>query len=302
MTRHRLIDGFDEVHSSVVRLTPCFLERGNSSTMYAAVADDNTSLPLVELRQLGEAPESALRFVVWSMGADLAPACQRLKLECARQAREHNLQPEVRCCIIFIDNQCLGHIFHREIERSFNSVELIPKLYNPAWVSSLPGVYESMMREMAAIVDEDLETGFFPLTPPPDPQCQRHMRGLVKLTITRMERSKKREVQHNQNQKVEDLQRQWLQLFNGDPRAPRLQHFCHEPGACTFSFSFSFAFFAPPTFLHASFLAIHRSRYYFHFYFTLRLCLAILINSWWPLLNTAEVVAMGTGRQPAKAA
>ena len=224
--------GFMGVESKRARLRPCYLQRGNGSTIYAALARDHTFITFEDLCSMAH----EIPFVFWNVNSDLASSCQRGKMEKARQARMHNdraLEPESTIGVImFISGECVGHIFHREIEKEFETQRLIPRLYDAAWCVTLPGMYSSMVQAFDRIVSGDWEFGFFPHVQPPDPAWERHRKALVDLTLRRSLLTRAEQEDDHLTGSLESLADEWQDFFNGDPRQPFLSHFCFKPGCC----------------------------------------------------------------------
>ena len=224
--------GFMGVESKRARLRPCYLQRGNGSTIYAALARDHTFITFEDLCSMAH----EIPFVLWNVNSDLASSCQRGKMEKARQARMHNdraLEPESTIGVImFISGECVGHIFHREIEKEFETQRLIPRLYDAAWCVTLPGMYSSMVQAFDRIVSGDWEFGFFPHVQPPDPAWERHRKALVDLTLRRSLLTRAEQEDDHLTGSLESLADEWQDFFNGDPRQPFLSHFCFKPGCC----------------------------------------------------------------------
>ena len=129
--------------------------------------------------------------------------------------------------ILLFHRGCLGHKFHRDQERQFSTKELIPKLYNTAWLSNLTGVYERMISVLKEIIAEDLAVGFFPHTRPPQAHWRQHLGTLLDVTVTRLHSPHDKDVKEIE---MASLKSEWLEVFNGDPRARGLQHFCWKEG------------------------------------------------------------------------
>jgi hypothetical protein len=68
---------------------------------------------------------------------------------------------------LLLNLSCLGHTIHREIEASFRTKVLIPRLYDTAWCVSLPDGFSRFSKALLNIIEADLATGFFPASRPP---------------------------------------------------------------------------------------------------------------------------------------
>ena len=90
-----------------------------------------------------------------------------------------------------------------------------------------------MMVELAKILDEDLESGFFPYTQPPDPSWQVHTNALLELTVRRT-RFGKILRQHERGEfteeRLEIAASAFGEVFNGDLRKHKLEHYCFRTG------------------------------------------------------------------------
>ena len=116
----------------------------------------------------------------------------------------------------------------------FGTASLVPKLSAVAWSASLPDTFSLVARALEDIVREDMSTGFFACVRPPCDETLKHTRTIADLTINRVMITRG---QHDEGDQVrEDLQQlldDYLDIFNGCTREPRIQHFCFKDGCCT---------------------------------------------------------------------
>ena len=111
---------------------------------------------------------------------------------------------------------------------------LIPKLYAVAWSASLPDTFSSVARALEDIVCEDMSAGFFAFVIPPCDETLQHTRSIAVLTIKRVMITRG---QHDEGDQVREVIQQlfddYLDIFNGCTREPRIQHFGFKEGCCT---------------------------------------------------------------------
>lgn len=206
---------------------PRFLERSNGSTIFETTDQVEPSLSVDRLLAL----TASVPFVVLCVGSDMASACVRAKLEIGHRTREHDLMSlQVgQGVALLLDVQCVAHMLQRELENVFQMKELVPKLYSTAWCSSLPGVMATMSSVLRAIVQADLAVGFYPRAPPP-PEAVRRTAALARSTVMKCKRMRAGHDEHREA--AEGLLQHYLQLLNGDPRKPFIEHYCHAEGCC----------------------------------------------------------------------
>jgi hypothetical protein len=135
---------------------------------------------------------------------------------------------------LVFDN-CRLTLTHRpSLQGVFGTASLIPKLYAVAWSASLPDTFSLVARALEDIVREDMSTGFFACIIPPCDETLQHTRSIAVLTIKRVMITRG---EHDEGDQVrEDLQLlfdDYLNIFNGCTREPRIQHFCFKEGCCT---------------------------------------------------------------------
>ena len=205
--------GFTMVDTKILRPAYCYLEYGTASNTFTATTEKNTYYPLAKMKH---ATATCLLYFAWLIGADQGAANIRMFHEIRRQVVEHNKKSGNFGMILLFINLCLAHMFHRDVERQFSTLSLIPKWFNNAWISQLVGVHKQMVVTLDAILEEDLKSGFFCMEPP-CAEWSSNVRVLLSLTMDDDETSRA----------------EWLELFNGDPRVPRVQHYCHKPGQYT---------------------------------------------------------------------
>jgi hypothetical protein len=210
---------------------PCFVERTNGSTIFAAVEGADPSLDIEKLIGL----TFTVSFVVVFLGSDLASSCQRMKQEYARRIQAHNFIADSigAGVILLMDGPCVAHVLHREVEHAFDTHKLIPRLYATAWSVSLPSVYSHIVSSLQRIVEDDLAVGFFPGVAPPSRVAQDHSEVLAKMTIMRYTHARGTwEDGDAASDTSVALFEDFKRLLNGDLRAPRIEHYCHSPGCC----------------------------------------------------------------------
>ena len=147
--------GFISTNTAELKFPLRFVEDTTSSTMFACLDQADPELSWSALLGLMADVKLLILFVC----SDLAESNGRLKLEFARRAHEHNLQASKpgSCMgfILFLDGVCLSHVIHREIEMTFASNLLIPKLYATAFSCNLPNMQASIKASLLKIVRED---------------------------------------------------------------------------------------------------------------------------------------------------
>ena len=137
---------------------PKFLARTNGSTIFACMQAAGAGSSLEQFFEMS----SFVDFLVVFVGSDLASSCGRAKQEVLFRCKQHN-EGAVQAgqgVVLLIQGDCAAHIVHREVEGHFKTQELIPRLYNTAWSSSLPGMYAKMLACLEKMVAADLQHGF----------------------------------------------------------------------------------------------------------------------------------------------
>ena len=84
-----------------------------------------------------------------------------------------------------------------------------------------------MISVLKEIIAEDLAIVFFPHTRPPQAHWRQHLGTLLDVTVTRVHSPHDKDVKELE---MASLKSEWLEVFNGDPRASGLQHFCWKEG------------------------------------------------------------------------
>jgi hypothetical protein len=222
---------FTAVEQRDLLFPPCFVERTNGSTIFAAVEGADPSLDIDKLIAL----TYTVPFVVVFLGSDLASSCQRMKQEYSRRIRAHNLIADSigAVVILLVDGPCVAHVLHREVEAAFDTHKLIPRLYSTAWSVSLPSFYSNIISALHRIVEDDLSVGFFPGVCSPSRESQEHAANLAELSLVSYKFARGAwEDGGEASDKSEAILADFKRLLNGDLRAPRIEHYCHAPGCC----------------------------------------------------------------------
>jgi hypothetical protein len=225
------LEDFMSVESRQLRMPVCYLARSTGSNMLAAL---HAACPSIDFAHLRLIAQLGVNFVFLYVGSDLASSGGRLKFELARRATEYNQARSAHeGCIILVDGQCAAHVLHREIESAFSTVQLIPKLYATAFSISMAGTFARVVQHLEAIVRRDLVTGFHPHMRPPSDDALSHTKALAEVCILRVRYVRART--EDGSVVPDDLQQlfdEYLNIFNGDLRRPRIEHFCHDVHCC----------------------------------------------------------------------
>lgn len=147
--------GFISVSSAELSFPLRFVEDTTSSTMFACLDQSEPDLSWNALLDM----MFDVKLLVLFLGSDLAESNGRLKMEFVRRVCEHNLQASKPGSglgfILFLDGICISHLIHREIEQTFASNLLIPKLYATAFSCNLPNMQAAIKASLIKIVRED---------------------------------------------------------------------------------------------------------------------------------------------------
>ena len=212
--------GAYKVNKEDLMLRPCYLERGNGSTLYHGLDAATTQFDMQSLQSMTWDTD----FVILFVDSDLAPACNRMKMNVRMHAMEHNEQTApTQGKFLFVSGECLGHRFHRDIEQTSESKTLIPKLYSTSFSFSLADTYSKVLIELRSIIEEDLVVGFYPGTPPPDGPWKGHCNALVTFLIGRLIKDEEARV---------PILKEWREVINFDFRQGFFQHYCFKQGCC----------------------------------------------------------------------
>jgi len=129
-----------------------------------------------------------------------------------------------------MDGICIGHVLHRVVEIAFVSPALFGKLHATSLCQAR--WYLSEIQSLAALIERDLATGFYPGQN--RLRFARHTRRVMSITLLRARATRGRSELESpaQCQLADDLLASLSDLLNGDLPAPVIQHYCWKPGCC----------------------------------------------------------------------